>query len=169
MSLLIRNDIFMRKKKLSQATIDDVLMALNGFSRDIQKRFDQMDQRFEQIDQHLEQIDGRFQQIDERFAQIDQRFDEIDEKFKQMYLRFKQIDERLDSMETRLTVIEATMVTKDYLDRKLAELRGDLITVIRKEDDKLCFLTETLATKDMLTPQEKHAVIVMEPFPKKIM
>jgi len=33
--------------------------------------------------------------------------------------------------------VEATMVTKDYLDDKLSDLRGDLVVLMRKEDKKL--------------------------------
>ncbi len=36
------------------------------------------------------------------------------------------------------------MVTKDYLDEKLADLRGDLTILIRKEDTKLKTLVEVL-------------------------
>lgn len=44
-------------------------------------------------------------------------FDEVDE-------RFKNVDKRFDGVDKRLTRVEITMVTKDYLDEKMADLRG---------------------------------------------
>lgn len=51
--------------------------------------------------------------------------------------RFDGIDGRLDGIDGRLTKVEATMVTKDYLDDKLSDLRGDLVVLMRKEDMKV--------------------------------
>lgn len=36
------------------------------------------------------------------------------------------------------------MVTKDYLDDKLADLKGDLVVLMRKEDAKLQALVDVL-------------------------
>lgn len=43
------------------------------------------------------------------------------------------VDNRFDSIERRVTKIEATMVTKDYLDDKLANIHSDIIAQTRKE------------------------------------
>ena len=40
-------------------------------------------------------------------------------------------DQRWQKNEERLTRMEALMVTKDYLDEKLADLRGDLVILMR--------------------------------------
>lgn len=50
--------------------------------------------------------------------------------------RFNQVDARFDRLETRVTRIGATMVTKDYLDEKLFDLRGDAIAMIRRHEQK---------------------------------
>ena len=39
--------------------------------------------------------------------------------------QFDAIHEEIGGIKTRLTKVEATMVTKDYLDEKLADLRGE--------------------------------------------
>ena len=39
----------------------------------------------------------------------------------------------VESMNTRLTRVESTMVTKSYLDDKLADLRGDVVVMIKNE------------------------------------
>ena len=41
--------------------------------------------------------------------------------------RFDAIDERFERLEGRVGKIEATMVTKDYLDDKLGKLRGEFV------------------------------------------
>ena len=51
--------------------------------------------------------------------------------------RFDGIDGRLDGIDKRLIKVEATMVDKDYLDSKLADLRGDIVVIVRNEDMKV--------------------------------
>ena len=50
--------------------------------------------------------------------------------------RFDGIDKRFDGVEKRLTRIEAEMVTKEYLDDKLSDLRGDLTAKLKMENEK---------------------------------
>lgn len=40
-------------------------------------------------------------------------------------------------LDKRLTRVEATMVTKSYLDDKLADLKGDLIEKMRKQESRI--------------------------------
>ena len=61
--------------------------------------------------------------------------------------------------------IRAQMVTKDYLDEKLGDLRGDLTVLMRKEDVKLRELISILHTKQVLTPAEVKHLFSLEPFP----
>jgi hypothetical protein len=58
------------------------------------------------------------------------------------------------------------MVTKDYLDEKLADLQGDLTVLMRKEDTKLKTLVEILIEKQVLSNEDKKRLFVMEPFPE---
>lgn len=80
--------------------------------------------------------------------------------------RFDKVDERFDKIEGRLTRVEAQMVTKSYLDDKLADLKGDLIVLMRKEDTKLKALVDILAEKKVLTDEDKKRIFTMEPFPQ---
>ncbi|MBU1131785.1 hypothetical protein KKC32_00845 [Patescibacteria group bacterium] len=95
--------------------------------------------------------------VDEGFKCMDERFDQVDEKF-------KSVDERFDSLDSRLKKVESTMVTKDYLDDKLADLRGDLVVMMRKEDTKLKTLVEILEEKNLLTETDKQKIFSLEPF-----
>ena len=65
--------------------------------------------------------------------------------------RFDKVDERFDNLEGKVGKIEATMVTKDYLDEKMADLRGDLVVLMRKEDTKVVKLIEILKRRKIIT------------------
>jgi hypothetical protein len=58
------------------------------------------------------------------------------------------------------------MVTKDYLDTKLADLRGDLVVLTRKEDTKLVALVQLLNKRKVITPTDAKHILGMDPFPQ---
>ncbi|MFZ6015138.1 MAG: hypothetical protein ACOYUZ_02160 [Patescibacteria group bacterium] len=72
----------------------------------------------------------------------------------------------IKDMGERLTRVEANMVTKAYLDDKLADMRGDLTAYDRQQDKKVDFLTRTLERKKVLTGKESETVVAMSPFPR---
>lgn len=82
--------------------------------------------------------------------------------------RFDGVNGRLDGLEKRVTKIEATMVTKDYLDEKLADQRGDLSILMRKEDTKLKTLIEVLSKRGVITRDDQLHILNMEPFPQSL-
>ena len=97
--------------------------------------------------------------INEFSNRVDDKFDKVDE-------RFDKVDKRFDNLEGRVGKIEATMVTKDYLDEKLADLRGDLVVLMRKEDTKVVKLIEILKRRKVITEIEEKEILSMEPFAK---
>lgn len=88
----------------------------------------------------------------------------VDEKFEAVEKRFEGIDKRFEKVENKITEMESKMVTKDYLDEKLADLRGDLVVLTRKEDKKLGKLIEILSNKQVISEQDKQELLAMEPF-----
>lgn len=92
----------------------------------------------EAINEFSTKIDEKFVKIDKQFVKVGQRFDKI----------------------------EANMVTKDYLDDKLADLRGDLVVLTRKEDTKMIKLVEILKRRAVITEAEEKEILGMEPFAK---
>lgn len=76
------------------------------------------------------------------------------------------VNDYATNTDRRLDKIEATMVTKDYLDRKMADVKGDLVLMIRDEDKKLGATVETLAEKKVISEDDKKNILSMEPFPK---
>ena len=88
---------------------------------------------------------------------VDSRFDGVDS-------RFDGVDSRFDKVERRLDRLESQMVTKEYLDDKMADLRGDLVTMIRKGDDRDTLLIKDLKNKKVITEDEKNKLLAMGPF-----
>lgn len=70
-----------------------------------------------------------------------------------------------EEFHTEIGKIKAEMVTKDYLDDKLADLRGDLVVLTRKEDGKVKELVKILESKKVLNKSEVKKILAMEPFP----
>mgnify|MGYP001559101059 CR=1 FL=1 len=96
-------------------------------------------------------IDGVHGQIDGLRAQIDGIHRQINEIYGQ------------------IDVIRGQMVTKEYLDdkldEKLADLRGDLVVLMRKEDRKVRELIDILHQKNVLNQAEVKRLLILEPFP----
>lgn len=80
----------------------------------------------------------------------------------------KLVKDNLDGFKTEVrqefASIRNVMVTKDYLDIKLADLRGDLVLLTRKEDTKVKHLVNILKNKKVITKNEAEQVFRMEPF-----
>lgn len=79
--------------------------------------------------------------------------------------RTERIETRLGNVETRVGKIETSMVTKSYLDDKLADLKGDMISVLRKEDKKTNHLINILAHKRILSVAESKDALSIKVFP----
>lgn len=75
-------------------------------------------------------------------------------------------DEKFAKIDERFNKIESSMVTKDYLDEKLVDLRGDLVVLMRKEDTKVGKLIEVLKKHKVISEAEEKEILSMEPFAK---
>jgi len=86
-------------------------------------------------------------------------FDELRGEFKELRGEFEELRGDVKKMK-------AEMVTKDYLDDKMADLRGDLVVLTRKEDGKVKELVKILESKKVLNKSEAKKILAMEPFPQ---
>lgn len=98
------------------------------------------------------------------FDKIDHQFEKVDHQFKKIDARFDKIEGRMDKVENRLNQIGSSVVTKDYLDEKLADLRGDLVVLVRKEDKKVHALIDELVERDVLDNKAANRIRNLEPF-----
>jgi predicted nuclease with TOPRIM domain len=105
----------------------------------------------------LEAINNFAGHTEGRFSKIEEKFDSIDKRFEKM-------DQRFDKIEKELVAVKSYMVTKDYLDIKLADLRGDLVLLTRKEDTKLKTLVDVLCDKKVINEKDRKKIFKMEPF-----
>ena len=86
-----------------------------------------LDQRFDAMDTKIDNIAaGLNNRIDDLAGMIKLQFDEHTE-------RFDQISERLDRVDKKIGNIEGSMVTKDYLDRKLVKFAAVNNLLLRDE------------------------------------
>lgn len=97
--------------------------------------------------------------INEFATNTEQRFNKIEGEI-------KGIKGEIGSIKGEIGGIKATMVTKDYLDSKLFDLRGDIISVIRKEDIKMAKLIDILQKRNVINSEDVKIILSMEPFPQ---
>jgi len=93
-------------------------------------------------------------EADDLTLSIKSGFDGVDKKFDIIDKRFDGVDKRFNGVDKILSHVESIMVTKDYLDEKLADMRGDIVILLRKEDRKLEALIEKLKKKHIITEKD---------------
>ena len=79
--------------------------------------------------------------------------------------KFGVIDEKFEKVDERLNKIENTMVTKEYLDRKLADLEGRLILIIKRGEARFNLLLEILLEKKVINKKDVDKIQAIEMFP----
>lgn len=89
---------------------------------------------------------------------VDGRFDSLDD-------RFELVDERFKAVERCITGLKADCVTRDYLDHQLLDVRGDIATLVRKEDYKVNSLLDVLRVNQVISVDDRDRLLDMGPFP----
>lgn len=114
----------------------------------------------------LEKVTDLSTRFDDVLGAIGEFSTRMDRRFEGIETRLDNVETKLSTVESRLTRVEATMVTKDYLDDKLADTKGDLVVMMRKEDQKVTALVELLIAKNVIGREDAKAVLGMQPFPQ---
>jgi len=89
--------------------IEDELVKIDERFDKIDEKFIKIDEKFVKIDERFDEIDEKFDKIDERFIKIDEKFDKIDEKFDKIDQRFEKVDERLNKQDIKLSDLDQRM------------------------------------------------------------
>lgn len=76
------------------------------------------------------------------------------------------ITEELAPIKERLTTIEATMVTKSYLDDKIADLKSEFVANDRKLEKKTDVLIDALTGRRVLKPSDIERLEQARVFPR---
>lgn len=105
-------------------------VSTNDLMQVMKEGFARTNSRMEEL---FVEVDGRFTELVEAINVLS---DSTDERFNQVDARFDRLEGRFDHLEGRVTKIESGMVTKDYLDEKLFDLRGDAVAMIRRHEQR---------------------------------
>jgi uncharacterized phage infection (PIP) family protein YhgE len=99
----------------------------------------------------------------EIFGSIKQSFSEIEERMsgiEQKMDNFVTKDELKAELKNEFAKFETRMVTKDYLDQKLSDMRGELIEPVKKCEKRLISTLDLLVVKKVTTREEANKVLV---------
>lgn len=107
----------------------------------------------------LEAVNALSTQIDERFSQVDGRLSHLENDV-------TELKGDVTELKGDVGLVRTAMVTKNYLDDKLADLRGDLVVLMRKEDKKVQSLVELLHSKKVISEEEAKRILSMDLFPQ---
>lgn len=77
---------------------------------------------------------------------------------------FDSIDKRFE--ETNKKIMQESQKTRDYVDKKNNELKGELVGYNKKILEKVDTLTDALVDKEVISESEKSAIKGISPFPK---
>lgn len=136
-----------------QPTNQDILESINDFANNVEERFNGIETDITIIKNDVSTLDSRMDKFESRMETFEFSMDKFDS-------RMEKFEDRLFNVEARFPKI----VTKEYLDEKIYDLRGDLIHLTRKEDTKLLKLIEILERKNIISHIDANQVQTMEPF-----
>lgn len=131
---------------------------------------EEQDAKHNEILKAVSDLSGKFDGLSKKTDDLSVKFDGLSEKTDEILEAIghfsNETEKRFMGVEKRLDRVEGDMVTKSYLDEKLFYLKGDLITLTRKEDAKLAKLVDILENKNVITHDDAGNVLALEPFPR---
>lgn len=104
------------------------------------------------------------QAINKFATNVEENFTEVKQDIKDIKKRVTNLEVRVTTVEKRTTSIESQMVTKSYLDDKLADLHGETLKVTRQTNDKIVCLTQHLHEEENLSNDHFKEVVALPPF-----
>ena len=87
-----------------------------------------------------------------------------EERFENIESEIGGIKDKIGGIKNEIGKVKNRMVTKDYLDEKMADLWGDLVVMMRKEDTKVKTLVDILEKRKIISKEDVQKIISMEPF-----
>ena len=123
-------------------------------------------------------MDEKFNLVDKKFDLMDKRFDSLETLVKEGQSTLQDLMEVINNFATRVQgefteihtdianikgQLATRVVTKDYLDEKLLDLKGELFSRTKKEDRQFTTLVNILTTKKILTKTEKRRIGELSP------
>ena len=125
----------------------EILSAVNAGFQTLSDRIDSLSGRVDGFSGQVDGLSGRMDGVESNVLEA-------------VHL----LADEVENLSKRTTRIESSMVTKSYLDRKLTELRRDLILMSQKSNTKLSVLVERLVKEGSLKKSAADLILAMEPF-----
>ena len=79
---------------------------------------------------------------------------------------FSQLDAKVDGLDIKINQTKLDLL--DAMDTKLANLKGDLVVLMRTEDQKVNALIHLLAKRKVISDQEAIVLAETRPFPQSV-
>lgn len=104
-------------------------------------------------------------ETDKKFAEQEKKiFDKFHEEMAELVET--SITPQFEELRGEIASIKREMVTKSYLDNKLADFEGGMVARSRKEDAKVNRLLKMLESKSVLSNEEVHVFDDYQIFPR---
>ena len=97
------------------------------------------------------------------FDAVDKRFDAVESRLDRVETDVSQLKSDVSQLKSDVGYLKSQMVTKEYLDDKLADLRGDFIALLRKEDQRLSGLISLLKERALIGIAEVKQLALLQP------
>ncbi|MFH0928385.1 MAG: hypothetical protein V1821_02830 [bacterium] len=114
----------------------------------------------------LEAINSFASSVDERFEKIDQRFDHVENEISGMKSEIVGMKSEISGVKSEIVGIKNQMVTKDFLTDKLGQLRGDLVALVRKEDQRVNGLIRIMEEDNVISKKVAQKMLATEVLPQ---
>ena len=145
---------------MEQNDTKEILKAINGLSTEVKGVSSRVDGLSAKVDTISTGLQTLSEQVDTKIGVLSEKID------RETVSLSEQISGLANYMDERLTQTEARVVTKEYLDEKLADLRGDLVVLTRKEDHKVVALVELLRDRRVIPEDDARRILGMALFPQ---
>ncbi len=99
---------------------------------------------------------------DEKFMEF------LTDNFGEIKNRLEDVESDVSELKTDVGILKTTMVTKSYLDKKIADLKGDFVINLKKEDEKVEKITDKLGNKKIFSSKDVEEIKSIEVFAKAV-
>lgn len=126
-------------KSIVKESVDEVIAP---FALSVKEQFDHIDDRFDGLEKRMDNLEVKVDNLEVRFDNLEVKVDNLKVK--------------VDKLDNRVGKLESGMVTKDYLDEKIADLKGDLIVKGRQESQRTDKIVQVLSENKLLNTKQAN-------------
>ncbi|MDP2630645.1 MAG: hypothetical protein Q8P56_04510 [Candidatus Uhrbacteria bacterium] len=101
--------------------------------------------------------------IKDQFDLFGKRFDGVEKEIGGLKTDVGSLKSDVSSLKSDVAYLKSQMVTKEYLDEKLANLWGNVIVLFRKEDKRVSGVVSMLAKKEVFSTTDVRQLDALRP------